>query len=289
MPKKRASLLFTKPITPVHPSLSSSNSQNTIKAPRSLHTAASLTGNSVNDLIQRHRLGRSSEAPKLSETMDHQICTHTVHPSVKAILQIPDTPTPRPRSRLQIRDGVRQWGPAGPPPPNSWLRRGAVVPDSSRPKKAIPFLPLEPLPDLCLPKRRSLVFQALMALAQNWEWHLQYDHCYLATLPVRYKEALLYLIARDPSQTLSIVGLEILFLDATVFEDATGSEDLTHLDLSASIGRGISSKTCIVSSGKSHSSFLIMHLMMKSKLFQTLGILLLNLLFWLTRCRLLCL
>lgn len=98
------------------------------------------------------------------------------------------------------------------------------------------------LPGLKLPEKKSLLDMTLKALAQNWPWHQEYDQFYLATLPIRYKEALISYIAFYHPQSLDVRGLELLFLDDEELEDATGSESLTHLDFASSIGYAISLK-----------------------------------------------
>lgn len=76
----------------------------------------------------------------------------------------------------------------------------------------------------------------------NWVWHVQYDQYYLATIPVRYKEALLSYIALYSDSGTNKAGLEVLFLNDTELEDATGVEGLAHLDLSTSIGHPLKLK-----------------------------------------------
>ena len=101
---------------------------------------------------------------------------------------------------------------------------------------------IEQLPGSFLPAHGSLIHTTLKALAVNWDWHVQYDQYYLATIPVRYKEALLSYIARYSDSGTDKAGLEVLFLDDTQFEDATGVDGLAHLDLSTSIGHPLKLK-----------------------------------------------
>ena len=84
--------------------------------------------------------------------------------------------------------------------------------------------------------------QTLKALATNWLWHIDYDQYYLATLPDRYKEALLsYIVVYNPVG-ITLRGLHMLFLDDDILEDATGSATITHLDLSSALGPHLTSK-----------------------------------------------
>lgn len=101
---------------------------------------------------------------------------------------------------------------------------------------------IEQLPGSFLPNHGSLVYTTLKALAMNWEWHIHYDQHYLATIPVRYKEALLVHIARYSRNGTDKAGLEVLFLDDTGLQDATGVDGFTHLDLSTSVGHHLKLK-----------------------------------------------
>lgn len=101
---------------------------------------------------------------------------------------------------------------------------------------------IEQLPDSILPNHGSLLHTALKALAVNWDWHVHYDQHYLATIPVRCKEALLSYIARYSPAGIDKAGLALLFLDDTELEDATGVDELTHLDLSTSVGQRLKLK-----------------------------------------------
>lgn len=101
---------------------------------------------------------------------------------------------------------------------------------------------IEQLPGSYVPNYGSLIHTALKALAMNWDWHVQYDRYYLATIPIRYKEALLYYIARYSDSGTHKAGLEVLFLDDTELEDATGADGLAHLDLSTSLGHPLKLK-----------------------------------------------
>jgi len=95
------------------------------------------------------------------------------------------------------------------------------------------------LPELRLPTERSLLHLAFKALANNWESFEEHDLSYLATLPIRHKEAILSYIAFYNPQGLDYNNIDLLFHDDTELADATGSEGLTHLDLASCLGRGI--------------------------------------------------
>ncbi|MCJ1240749.1 hypothetical protein MMC14_008753 [Varicellaria rhodocarpa] len=234
MPKKYKNNQYTKPASSVHPSLRSSSN---ITGNDSNSSAAT----SVNDLIQHFR--RSQVASVADRQTHNDTNTPTVHPSLKAILQLPDTLPPRPRSGMFTSDGRRHQRPAGPLPPGSWMtdsihapRRLQDIPRRRQTEQYHRPRNLHRLPGLYLPDKKSLVHQTLKALATNWQFHIQYDQYYLAMLPGRLKQALLaYIAVRDSDSGVTLKGLETLFLDQTQLKDATGSDDITHLDLAASI------------------------------------------------------
>jgi len=95
------------------------------------------------------------------------------------------------------------------------------------------------LPGLRLPTELSLLHLAFKALANNWESFEEHDLSYLATLPIRHKEAILSYIAFYNPQGLDYNSIDLLFHDDTGMADATGSEGLTHLDLASCLGHGI--------------------------------------------------
>ncbi|KAI4160756.1 MAG: hypothetical protein LQ342_005469 [Letrouitia transgressa] len=232
MPKKRAPQPH-KPTTPVHPSLSSKPSS---------HSA--VVDHSVNNLL--HRLRISQTPPAHTDKLRPSLNIESVHPSLNTILQIPDTPGPRLDGSLV---GSRRRGPPGPAPPRSWLSQSKYTAKQAQKKtlnldgsKELVGLSEERLPGLDLPDRRTLLHQTLKALAERWNWHVQYNQYYLATIPVRHKQALLSYIADLNRDDVDHIGLETLFLDETQLEGATGSETVTHLDLSAAVGKRLKLK-----------------------------------------------
>ena len=149
-------------------------------------------------------------------------------------------PQPRPRPGLRVTGRVR--GPAGPVPPSWLLRRENRLnaPTDARTSPAGRETPIyQRLPGSVPLLERSLIATTLKAIAKNWDWHLEYDQYYLATILVRYKEELLHYICCYSPRGIDRAGLELLFLDDTEVEDATGAEGLTHLDLSTFIGNSL--------------------------------------------------
>ncbi|KAL8935827.1 MAG: hypothetical protein Q9211_004489, partial [Gyalolechia sp. 1 TL-2023] len=221
MPKKRNQVPYSKPRTLAHPSISRHDD--------SFHDQES--HKSVNDLLQHLRL--SQAPPVLSNESRSDVNPQTVHPSLAQILRIPETPPPRPRPGMRPFGVHARRRPPGPPPPRSWLENRIYAPSHSketsldsqqRPDRGT----LTSLPGTVLPGQRTLQHQALLQLAKNWTFHVQYDQYYLATLPVRYKQILLTYIAKYSPNGISLNGLRTLFLDESQLEGATGTEDLTH-------------------------------------------------------------
>lgn len=238
MPKKRAPIYDTKPSIPAHPSLSSSGKPK--DASHSLGSGRSPNGNSVNERLQQLRLSQGSQNARVSSEVLSPAANPSLPPALRNILQLPDAAQPRPRPGLRVTGRAR--GPAGPVPP-SWLLRRENRQDTlanARMNQAGRGIPIyERLPGSVPLHDSSLIATTLKAIAKNWDWHLQYDQYYLATILVRYKAELLHYIRCYYPQGIDRTGLELLFLDDTEVEDATGAEGLTHLDLSTFIGNSL--------------------------------------------------
>lgn len=91
-----------------------------------------------------------------------------------------------------------------------------------------------------MPQPGSLVEQTLKALAANWEYLLEYEQYNLCTLPVQLKGMLIsYLTMYGPEGGITPHTLKTLFLNENELEGGTGSEELTHLDLSSLMSQGL--------------------------------------------------
>jgi len=72
----------------------------------------------------------------------------------------------------------------------------------------------------------------LKTLATNWEWLVEYEQYYLATLPIPLKEALLsYISVYGPDDCLDLRSFKLLFLDENELTGGTGGDELEQLDL----------------------------------------------------------
>lgn len=268
MPKKRYNNAFAKPpSTPHHTLLTRSNgSQN------GLFQSASSGGTSVNDLISHLRQTQVSSPSSGDEASrggsgnpPRFVAPRSVHPSLRNVLELPETPPPR------SRPGVRRVGVGGlagrrlrrtpgPPPPESWLNNNSN--NENDPEADMGFgqgdgaaaMPerrvinrLNRLPGAIFPPENSLLHMALKAMAQRWTWHVAYDGPFLAMLPSHIKVLLLSYIAgcaKDQSLGSVMHGLKPVFgADATSEEseiETPHSENITRLDLGNALGQWIS-------------------------------------------------
>lgn len=117
---------------------------------------------------------------------------------------------------------------------------------------------LERLPGAVFPRQDSLQHAVMVAMAQNWAWHVEYDGLYLSQLPKHTKTALLsYLAQFNQEEPLAAYfnGLTALFPtraeyakthsaeleDDTIHTPSTNSA-AERLDLSNALGRWLSVK-----------------------------------------------
>lgn len=237
MPKKRSQLPYFRPASSVHPALLTHSRENVPHG--SNNTSRSTEG--VNDLIQHLRTTQMS-ANRQNERTCEGANPRTVHPSLRVMMNAPDTPAPHPRPGVRVYavGGRRTRGPAGPPPPVSWTysplqRRSISAKEQDTTSSGSRRRYNDPLPGMKSFVEKSLYNTALKQLGRDWQWHAHYDQYYIATLPVWMKQHLLSSIAQNSEYLLEIKDLQLLFLDETQLPDATGSEAVTHLDLSRSL------------------------------------------------------
>ncbi|KAJ5221575.1 uncharacterized protein N7469_010462 [Penicillium citrinum] len=249
MPKKQKKSFTYKPSSTPHHSLGPSSTRQNGQS----HRAAGSTPDSVNDLISHLRRTQvSNESPSNSQSF---ASPRSVHPSLRNLLHLPETPPPRPRRTVF---GTRPIRPVpGPPPPQSWL--SGDTENSARTAQedtvdiynANVIYRLERLPGIKFPEEHSLVHAVLMSMARNWTWHLDYDGYFLAQLPSHIKQLLLsYLAIHTYAQEskFRMKGLKPLFaIDANnpeIDQGISNSSDatITRLDLSHALGRWINLK-----------------------------------------------
>jgi hypothetical protein len=168
----------------------------------------------------------------------------TMPPNIRNLLDIPETPAPRPRGRRRIDANGRRL-PAGPAPPRSWLQSSIHAGTSTlraHDNNRIYPEDVGHLPNL--PKIPRLVGSCLMELATNWEYHKVYQQFYLPYLPTLIREALLsYVAVYGPENGIGSDGLEsILGVSDIIDKDPERNDTFSRLDLSGSIGRSVSFK-----------------------------------------------
>ncbi|KAL4793652.1 hypothetical protein BDV19DRAFT_379921 [Aspergillus venezuelensis] len=247
---------FSKPVSTPHHTLASSSRSSQHERFRS---PASPSGDqpSVNDLI--NHLRRTQLSPSLSDnprsTPSH-VAPRSVHPSLRNLLELPETPPPRPRpdARRTAIGARRLRRTPGPPPPESWLSGNTTAEDaenaeleSSEIAKAI--YRLERLPGREFPAKSSFLHMLLKSMAMHWAWHVAYDGQFLALLPTHIKIFLLSYVgyfAREQPLAGLMRGLKPLFDNSALGEEGIGQADgdalVTHLDLGGALGQWITLK-----------------------------------------------
>lgn len=246
MPKKHNKYPYIKPASTVHPSLESSNTK------RQYGSASRSTADnqSVNDLIQHLRRTQVTSPNDGPSNTSRTVTQRTLHPSLRNILDVPETPPPRPRSNARPVGGRFFRRTPGPPPPSSWLQNQAASNESADRNQGVSvghdqvLYRLERLPGLQFPPKDSLQHAVMKSMAINWAWHLEYDNEFLMEIPSRLKLLILSYIATHASRSDSVSLTHTLdFLFAPPEASAAEVGYVTRLDLSGAIGNWISMKT----------------------------------------------
>lgn len=240
MPKKYNKYASIKPANTVHPSLQGSSTGRQ-------HGSSSASGDrSVNDLIHHLRRTQVTSPGETSANLTSTALPRTLHPTLRNIFAVPETPPPRPRNNARTR--FRRT--PGPPPPSSWLEN--TTPDDARTRKREGVSVgedqvlhrLERLPGVTFPPKNSLQHTLLKSMATNWMWHVDYDGEFLLELPDRIKVLLLSYIgiySRDVHQNFRAYGLHNLF-PISDEDNISAVKDITRLDLGTAVGSWISVK-----------------------------------------------
>ncbi|KAJ5168402.1 uncharacterized protein N7482_003996 [Penicillium canariense] len=253
MPKKqKRSFVFKLADTPHH-TLTSGPAQND----QTRRPAGSATSEapSVNDLISHLRRTQATSSPEHNPSSSPRSFTsqRSVHPSLRNLLEVPETPPPRPRpgSRRTAIGGRPVRLTPGPPPPDSWLshnREGSFEEAAlaTTGYDRVTLYRLDRLPGAKFPDKSSLVHAVLKSMALNLAWHLDYDGAFLAQIPSHLKQLLLSYIAVYPvyagSQSLKgrMRGLKPLFLTEADTVATGGDEAEADLNVATDIDAGIS-------------------------------------------------
>ncbi|KAM3456097.1 hypothetical protein MY3296_001966 [Beauveria thailandica] len=214
---------------------------------------------SVNELLTQLRhtsLASSSTAGPAASSPLHAN-TPTVPPALRHILQIPETPAPRPRRSIRPRfdnDGRRL--PAGPPPPRSWTspachqHAAPLLVSKAAASAAQNVLANISLPGLQLPAPMSLIGLVFARLAANWPFHRVYDQHYLYDIPCHLKPALMRELAIYSDAGLALGDVKALLLRPSQGDNHNRhgggvplplpiDPEITALDLTGALGRSL--------------------------------------------------
>ncbi|OCT46429.1 hypothetical protein CLCR_01163 [Cladophialophora carrionii] len=224
----------------IKPQSSSPHTLSLSKSPRPQHEGSSQR--SVNDLIRESRRLQLRSEARTPPVLDN---AHSLHPSLRAVLDLPPPPSPVPRYAPGSRSSGSSPGPSrlrripGPPPPRSWLTDSIHAPPSVRSlhdpahgENRRIQVRTSNLPDGAFPLPGSLQHLVLKKIASEWEWHADNDLEYFNYLPVRLRETLLSYIAVFGDHVRSD-PLRILLLHETEIEE---KDEVGRLDLSNAIG-----------------------------------------------------
>ncbi|KAK9776693.1 hypothetical protein AB5N19_11245 [Seiridium cardinale] len=243
MPKKRHQTRYTKPPSTAPPSLSISSSQRT--------ASVGQNERSVNDILAAMRRTGLNSSPSRNDAATNP--TPSLPPAIRQILQLPETPAPRPR-RAQRRDINGRRIPPGPPPPRSWL---SLSQSRHAPKNSIhghvSHIKLWPLPGAFVPQYGSLIDMTFRNLVANWDVQRDWNKFYLYSLPSRLRIALVYFLSKYHESGISAADLRLILIGPSETElaeyqlerpdPAVLNVDVHHLDLTGSAGRSISLKS----------------------------------------------
>ncbi|KAL7629080.1 hypothetical protein AAE478_000598 [Parahypoxylon ruwenzoriense] len=240
MPKKRHQNKYSKPPSVAPPILSTSSSSRTTPEQHE---------RSVNQLLAELR---RTSLKQNGVQSSYSVATPTVPPSIRQILQIPETPAPPPR-RTQRRDVNGRRAPPGPPPPRSWvsLAQSRHAPPDLK-TDAVGRIQHWPLPGAYAPDPGSLVDQVLRRIALDWEQQRHWNQFYLYTLPSRLRTTLLSYISDLYQPGLSVKDLRLVLAGPAEEELAQyGIEkpdvcklngDVFCLDLAGLLGKSLTLK-----------------------------------------------
>lgn len=104
---------------------------------------------------------------------------------------------------------------------------------------------LEHLPGVAhWPAQASLLGMILRRISKYWEFHKEYDQYHLANLPTPLRALLLsYLAAYGPEEGLDLSSLKRVLEPEESSDDFAGNDDFDRLDVSGSLGRGLTLKS----------------------------------------------
>ncbi|KAI1404640.1 tafazzin [Hypoxylon fuscum] len=244
MPKKRHQNKYSKPPSVAPPILSSSSSSRTTEQQHE---------RSVNQLLADLRRSSIKQNGAQNNNNNFSVEAPTVPPSIRQILQIPETPAPAPR-RPQRRDANGRRAPPGPPPPRSWvsLAQSRHAPAEFGKADGTGRIQHWPLPGAYSADPGSLVDLLLRRMALDWGEQRLWNQFYLYTMPTHLRLALLSYISEFYEPGLSIKDLRLVLTgpgEEELAEYEVEKPDLAklnvdawYLDLAGSVGKSVTLK-----------------------------------------------
>ncbi|KAI1336279.1 tafazzin [Xylariaceae sp. FL0016] len=242
MPKKRHQTKYSKPpsVAPASLRLSSAS-----------QTSSEHNDRSVNELLANLR--RSNNLSPSATT--HSVSAATapsVPPTIRSILQLPETPAPRPRRPQRGRDTHGRRPPPGPPPPRSWTALGVQsrhAPSSPEDEDGAGRIRYWRLPGAYMPEEGSLMDMILRRMARDWAQQRDWNRYYLYTLPSRLRTALLGYVSEIYEDGLTTGDLRVV-LEGPAAEElaeygvekadlAEMNADAFYLDLQVAVGKSV--------------------------------------------------
>ncbi|GAB1316649.1 Tafazzin [Madurella fahalii] len=253
MPKKRHQNKYSKPQSTAPASLSSRANPHhgNITRHRSVPADFVVTFNQL--LADLRRAGLSASGQQQAP----DVVRPTVPPAIRQILQLPETPGPRPPRPVRIGPGGVRL-PPGPAPPRSWLSGPGSAGGGGSRSRSSPCSPVKtkdyeqrPLPGMDLPGSGSLVDMVLRRFALDWEWQRSYCRYYLYDLPTHLRVALLRYLVVYTRDGVSLGDLQAVLLPPPDIDPSDQDEaypqippsiangSFRYLDLSNSLGRSL--------------------------------------------------
>lgn len=170
----------------------------------------------------------------------------SVHPTLRNVLDIPDSASPRPRiGARQHRGPHRERAIPGPPPPQSWLLQSKYASKDRKPHTN-PERPVQHhsvnLPGADLLLEKSLQHQVLKLIASTWHSQAQYGYYNFTLLPLRLRETLLSYISIYSAGDESLgdwTPLQVLFPlsgSENYIAQRDEMQNLQRLDLTNALG-----------------------------------------------------
>lgn len=195
----------------------------------------------VNELLADLRRTGLSNRPAVQRPIE---IAPTLPPVIRTLLQLPETPSLRPR-----RPERRYAAQAGPPPPRSWLSAASHAANICKAQQygGPENREYRPLPGVYSPAEGSLIDVVLKRFAYDWEFQKSYCRYCFYDLPTHLRTALLSYLAMWHAEGVSLADLRAIFLPPEDdpeyvpgrLSPSEANEFVRYLDLTGSLGRSL--------------------------------------------------